>query len=287
MHRFRPTLVFVAVAALTLACVASAAALPRVHAHRGGSIVEGKPKYPENTLPALTNAARQRFVLEFDVKLTADDIPVVFHDATLERVTGCTGEIADKTLQQLSRCKVDVLGTEGNYRPLPRGDRRRKPIPTLSSVLKMMVKQRASANIEIKNQPTDPDFDSSSHFATKVCRTIANSRVPERRVIIQSFFPPNLDVAKTILPNAQLSYLTLSALNPFAVVTAQGNGYDWVSPEWPIDQAFVNDAHAAGLKVVPYTLDRANDMRAAKAIGVDALITNDPNRARRVLKAAS
>ena len=65
-------------------------------------------------------------------------------------------------------------------------------------------------------------------------------------------------------------HLTLSALNPFAVITAQGSGYDWVSPQWPVDQAFVNDAHAAGLKVVPYTLDNPRDMRAARAVGVDA-----------------
>ena len=287
MRRFRPALLMLAAAVLTLASVASALARPTVHAHRGGSIHEGKPLLGENTLPALRRAAEMRFVLEFDVKLTKDGVPVVFHDAELERATNCTGEIAKKTLQQLSRCKVDIIGTTGNFRQLRPGDRRRASIPTLRSVMKMIRRKRARANIEIKNQPTDPDFDSSERFASIVCRTIKNSGVPQRRLIIQSFVPTNLNVAKRILPNAQLSYLTLNSLNQFAVITAQASGYDWVSPEWPIDRAFVNEAHAAGLKVVPYTIDNARDMRAARALGVDALITNDPTRARRVIRAAS
>ncbi len=43
-------------------------------------------------------------------------------------------------------------------------------------------------------------------------------------------------------------------------------------------------AHAAGAKVVPYTLDTADEVRAAQAAGVDALITDDPSMARRTLR---
>ena len=286
MRRLRPAILLLAAAVLTLASMATAAARPTIHAHRGGSIHEGKPLLGENTMPALRRAAEMRFVLEFDVKLTKDSVPVVFHDAELERATSCTGLIANKTLRQLSRCKVDIIGTTGNFRQLRPGDRRRASIPTLRSVLRMMRRTRARANIEIKNQPTDPDYDSSERFASIICRMIRNSGIPQRRLIIQSFVPTNLNVAKRILPNAALSYLTLNSLNQFAVITAQASGYDWVSPEWPIDQAFVNEAHAAGLKVVPYTIDNARDIRAARALGVDALITNDPTRARRVIQAA-
>jgi len=45
----------------------------------------------------------------------------------------------------------------------------------------------------------------------------------------------------------------------------------------------VQAAHAAGVKVVPYTLDTAGEVRAARAAGVDALITDDPTMARKVL----
>ena len=53
-------------------------------------------------------------------------------------------------------------------------------------------------------------------------------------------------------------------------------GADIISPGWPIDAAYVDRAHAAGSKVVPYTLDDIDDLVEAAAIGVDAVITNDP-----------
>ena len=260
-----------------------AIAAPTIHAHRGGALVNGKPTYPENTMPAFKQAAGHGFVLELDVKLTKDGVPVVIHDATLDRVTPCSGEVVDRTLAQLSHCKVDVLGAEETLKQLPRGDPRRAPIPKLSQVLGLMKRTGRRATIEIKNIPTDPDFDSTNAFARTVCDAIKRSGVPKRQPIIQSFFPPNLDVAKQRLPGVDLSLLTIGLLNDSGIDQADTNGYDWVSPQWPVSLDYVNHAHAKGLRVVPYTIDKAADIRGAAAVGVDALITNDPLRARRVL----
>lgn len=262
---------------------ASALAAPAIHAHRGGALVAGKPTYPENTMPAFRHAAEKGFVLELDVKLTEDRVPVVIHDATLDRVTPCSGEVVDRTLAQLGRCKVDVLGAEDDLRHLPRGDPRRVPIPTLAQVLGLIRRSGARANIEIKNIPTDPDFDSTSAFARTVVDAIRRSGVKRQRIIVQSFWPPNLDVAQQRLPGAQTSYLTPSTTNEAGIGIADSNGYDWVSPQWPVSAEYVSRAHSDGLKVVPFTLDAAADIRAAARAGVDALITNDPLRARRVL----
>ena len=81
-------------------------------------MVKGKPTYPENTLPAFRNAAGHGWVLEFDVKLTRDGVPVVIHDPGLERVTDCDGLVADRTLAELRKCRVDVLGSPGAGVPL-------------------------------------------------------------------------------------------------------------------------------------------------------------------------
>ena len=54
------------------AAPATAWAAPGIHAHRGGSVLDGAPAYPENTMPAFRNASRAGYVLELDVKLTAD-----------------------------------------------------------------------------------------------------------------------------------------------------------------------------------------------------------------------
>ena len=268
-----------------LVATASAAARPAIQAHRGGALVNGKPTYPENTMPAFRQAAKNGFVLEFDVKLTKDRVPVVFHDDTLDRVTPCAGEIAERTLAQLGHCKVDVLGAEETLRQLPRGDPRRTPSPTLARALAFVRKTRSRASIEIKNWPPDSDFDPTPAFAQAVTRGILRSGVPQGRLIIQSFWAPNLDVAKQRLPGAALSFLTLAPVNDSGIDTADASGYDWVSPQWPVSLDYVNRAHARGLRVVPYTIDKAADIRGAAAVGVDALITNDPLRARRALAA--
>src|SRR3954447_11443494 len=106
-----------AAAALALA-PAPAQAAPEVFAHRGGPYIPGKPVFPENTLPAFGLAALQGDPLEFDIKLTADRVPVVIHDATLDRTTNCTGRVADKTLAQLRKCKADVLGVPESGLPV-------------------------------------------------------------------------------------------------------------------------------------------------------------------------
>ena len=64
---------------------------PRILAHRGGGLLA-----PENTLAALRYARNLGFEgVEFDVKLTADDVPVLLHDDTLDRTTDGSGAMAD------------------------------------------------------------------------------------------------------------------------------------------------------------------------------------------------
>jgi glycerophosphoryl diester phosphodiesterase len=109
-----PRLGVAALSALVFVVAAGPAqAAPDVFAHRGGAYVRGKPQFPENTLPAFGVAALQRDPLEFDIKLTADGVPVVIHDPTLDRTTNCSGRVVDKTLAQLRRCRADVLGVPG------------------------------------------------------------------------------------------------------------------------------------------------------------------------------
>ena len=108
--------------ALSLALVLVAAppalaATPDIHAHRGGTVVNGKARFAEESLAAYRNAARFGFVLEVDAKLSEDGVPVAIHDATLDRTTGCTGEVRTFTVAELAGCRTDVLGSPGS--PLP------------------------------------------------------------------------------------------------------------------------------------------------------------------------
>ncbi len=266
--------------AVLLAVAAPAlAARPFIHAHRGGSLEFGTPTYPENTLPAFRASAFRGFVLELDVKLTKDLVPVVIHDATVDRTTPCTGEVRSFTFAELrANCPSDILGTTGNFVQLAAGDRRRAPIPKLTEVLALARFTGARLNLEIKNQPGDPDWDMPPDYADRVIAVIKQSGFPPSRLIIQSFWPPNLDRAQALLPEAETSFLALGGGNP---ATVDERGDDWLSAQWPAAAATIADAHARGLRVVPYTIDTRDDIAAAVKAGVDELITNDPLLARR------
>jgi hypothetical protein len=101
------------------------------------------------------------------------------------------------------------------------------------------------------------------------------SGLPRRQLLIQSFIPANLDVAKRRLPRVPTSLLTFPA-GSTEITIAKDNGYTWLSPQWPFTAAFVGEAHRAGKRVAPYTVNTSADVKAAALAKVDALITDDP-----------
>jgi len=278
---------------VALVCASSAAAAPLIHAHRGGSVLNGVPSFPEDTMPAFENAAREQVVLELDVKLTKDLVPVVIHDDTPDRTTDCdagtpaaptaANRVADYTAVQLARCRADVLGSPGAAGGLPtkKVDRPSVPVPTLAEVLALARRTGARVNLEIKNLPNDNDFDPTPGYANRVMDLVIASGLPTRQLIIQSFIPDNLDVAKARLPAVETSFLTLQQLNDFGPEFAASRGYEYVSPAFPVSAAYVAKAHSLGRRVVPFTLNSAAELRAAAALGVDEVITDDPGLARR------
>ena len=264
--------------AAALAVIAAATPMPQIQAHRGGSFVDGRATYPEATLPAFRAAAKAGFVLEFDIQMTKDGVPIVMHDDTLERTTVCTGPVAARTAADIvRRCPTDRLGSPGSVLG-SRRTRKRIPVPTLAQVLALVRHTGASASIELKQ------YDPTGASARALAASLSRAGVPLSKVIVQSFFPPNLAAAHAAMPGVATATLTLAQAAGTSIQAADDAGSAWVSPQFPVDAAYVQAAHAAGVKVVPYTLDTADEVRAAQAAGVDALITDDPSMARRTLR---
>jgi glycerophosphoryl diester phosphodiesterase len=270
--------VLAASATAAVAQTAAAAAQPQIHAHRGGTVLNGRPTYPEETLDAYRSAAKNGFVFEVDAKLTRDGVPVAIHDATLDRTTACTGEVRDFTLDALRRCRLDVLGSGLRTRQARPPGR----IATIAEVLELARLTGSTVNLEIKNLPTDPDWDPTPAYANRVMSVVDASGLTRRQLLIQSFLPANLDVAKQRIPHVATSFLSLAS-GPNEIALARDNGYSWLSTQWPFAAAFVRDAHRAGKRVAPFTLDTRADVRAAAGAGVDAVITDDPLMAARAL----
>lgn len=89
------------------------------YAHRGLHL-NGSP-HPENSLPAIRRAVEAGYGIEFDIQVTKDGVPVVFHDFTLRRMCGEKGRVVDYTLEELRE-----------FRLLDCGEK----IPTLKEVLR-------------------------------------------------------------------------------------------------------------------------------------------------------
>ncbi|MBR4039720.1 MAG: glycerophosphodiester phosphodiesterase [Clostridia bacterium] len=71
------------------------------YAHRG--LHDNKGDAPENSLAAIKNAVAHGYGIEFDVQLTRDRFPVVFHDESLQRVCGVEGNVRDYTYEELQQ----------------------------------------------------------------------------------------------------------------------------------------------------------------------------------------
>ncbi|HSG95168.1 MAG TPA: glycerophosphodiester phosphodiesterase family protein [Afifellaceae bacterium] len=76
-------------------------------AHRGlHDMADANPRKPENTLAAIQAAVENDYAIECDLQISADGVPVVFHDDMLDRLTGETGPVRGRTAAELARIEV-------------------------------------------------------------------------------------------------------------------------------------------------------------------------------------
>ena len=164
---------------------------PHYIAHRGGGALA-----PENTLAGISLAARLGFrAVEFDVMLSADGVPVLFHDETLERTTDGRGKLAEHTLTQLRK-----LDAGSKHHPAFSGE----SIPTLEEALALCQTLNLAANIELKPSP-GTETDTGLAVARQVRKMV--SRWPQLPLLLSSFSEIALTATRDIadeLPRALL-----------------------------------------------------------------------------------
>ena len=113
-----------------------------VAAHRGDSY-----NFCENTMPAFRSAiAAGADMIETDVHLTSDGMPVLIHDNTLDRTTNGTGPISGHTYEQLQRLNA---GEPGEFLPIPR----------LEELLALLADTNVTLNIEIKEYAKEGNIE--------------------------------------------------------------------------------------------------------------------------------
>lgn len=230
----------------------------QIIAHRGAS-----GDYPENTLLAIEQAVLQGAdAVEIDV-FAVDGELIVIHDHHLARTTNGSGSIYQHSLAQLQQLDAG------------RGQR----IPTLWQVLQLLAPTTLWLNIELKGDNTVAPLLSLLKRAERELQFDAN------RLLISSFNHHLLAALKQQQPALKLGALTASLPIDYAAFARQLNAYSVNCDVSFINQAFVDDAKARGLKVYVYTVDQADDIARMAEYGVDGIFSNYPARSRQRLAA--
>jgi glycerophosphoryl diester phosphodiesterase len=241
---------------------------PVVVAHRGASAA-----YPENTLEAFEGAVSVGAdVVELDVRLTADGIPVILHDLDVGATTNGEGFVHTLTLAEVKR--LDASGDGGGSSTT---------VPTLREALEML-SGRSGINIEIKNLPGEPSFDSPKEAAAQAVVEALDEVGFDGTVLVSSFNWLSIERVRELRPDIPTGFLSSAAIDPEAAsVYARSRGHTHVLPQAPalfaVGEDFVHRAHDRELVVGTWTVDDAEAIERLFSWGVDAVASNDPEMA--------
>jgi glycerophosphoryl diester phosphodiesterase len=229
-----------------------------IASHRGGAATA-----PENTLPAVTAALAAGFdYVEVDVALTADGHAVLMHDKTVDRTTDGHGRLASLTLAQ-----VRALDAGAWFDPAYAGT----AVPTFEEFLDTLAGSRGRAIVELKGM-----WDAA---AVSAAVTAVHDRGLDRRIVLASFDGRTLALAAA--QSRVVSRLLILKQLPADVVSAvreAGARGVVVSRKAVLARpGIVDELHAAGARLVVYTLNDDAQWDAVTALGVDGIVTDDPH----------
>jgi len=225
----------------------------QVIAHRGASRAER-----ENTVAAFTRArAMGAQAVELDVRRTADDVLIVHHDPHLHDLR---------------------LIRETMHADLP------EAVPTLSDALDACVGMWV--NVEIKNDPEEPDFDPDDGIADRTMAMLLERGEPQRW-LVSAFRIETLDRCRAIadVAGAPIRTAWLTSIVPSDVVALlRSRGHVALHP-WVqlLSRDVVDQCHAADIQVNTWTCDDPARMRELITWGIDGICTNVPDVALSVL----
>jgi glycerophosphoryl diester phosphodiesterase len=234
-----------------------------VVAHRGASSTE-----PENTLTAFDAALRVGAdVVELDVRLTSDGVPVILHDADVAVTTNGTGWVHELSLEQAR--SLDAGGGSGER------------IPTLAEALDLVAGRDAAINLEIKNLPGEPSFDSPDESILHAALEAVERSRFRGPLLVSSFNWFTIERCKEAAPEVPTGFLSIALVDAHAalVYTSQ-HGHDFVLPQTPslleAGADLVTQAHDQGVRVGTWVTDAEDELTTLFSWGVDAVASNDP-----------
>jgi glycerophosphoryl diester phosphodiesterase len=276
--------------------------------HRGA-----RGLFPENTMAGFAGAlAIGVDTLELDVGMTADGVVMVTHDARLNPDITRTRNgpwlaaagPAIHSLRAADLADYDVgrirPGTAYAARYPDQAPCDGAGIPALADVLR--IDPQVTFNVELKTFPS-PGLTAQGGVMADAVAAVADAAGASSRLIVQSFDWRGPRHLRRTRPDIRLAWLTRTAILVDArlwwdgphpsdyggsvprAVAAEG-GPTWAPEHADLTPEMLAEAHTLGLGVVPWTVNRPEDMRRLIGWGVDGLITDRPDLARVALAEA-
>jgi glycerophosphoryl diester phosphodiesterase len=214
--------------------------------HRGAKAVE-----PENTLRAIREGMKCADYVEIDARLSRDGVPVVMHDATVDRTTDGRGPVGSFTFAELRTLNAG------------KGEK----IPTLEEVCREV---RGSCGLfcEIKEPGSE----------AVVCEVL--SREAPDDLWIVSFHAECITATRRLLPRAKTGLIISRKEGDIPEQTADLGADAILLKYYLLTTDLVSACHDRGLRVISWTLDTPAEFGKAADFGIDGLATDDPCAAR-------
>ncbi|GAA3725627.1 hydrolase [Salinactinospora qingdaonensis] len=248
-------------------------------AHRGASAYA-----PENTLAAIDEAqARGATAVEVDVQRTRDGQLVLIHDTTLARTTDVEEvfpdrapyNVGDFTLTEIRRLDAGAWFDAGYA-----GER----VPTLQQGLDRLRGHGLNLLLEVKSPQLYDGIETDIAevlWRNRWWLTPAGQGYPPR-LTVQSFDWAAMELSHSLLPDVPHGLL---GKVPAAEIPTYARWADQINPSHTdIDAGYVEAVHAAGMRTFVYTVNDPADMRTAIDRGVDGIISDRPDVARKIIE---
>ncbi|WP_220100767.1 glycerophosphodiester phosphodiesterase family protein [Chitinophaga oryzae] len=259
---------------------------------------------PENTIPAMYKGLETGSnTIEFDVHITKDGQVVVYHDAsfTPSYTTMPDGkdipaaERSKYTFYQMNYADIRrfIIG-EKPYAAFPEQERLRSYAPLLGEMIDSVEHYTKKHHLppayyllEVKSsEKTDGTEQPSPEEYMKIMMAVKQLKPLGHRLLIQSFDMRPLQVLHKTHPHIRLGFLTGDKNVTFEqnmqqlgfTPTFYNPHYQLVTPE------LIKKCHDKNMLIVPWTVQEPQEMKQLKAMGVDGIITDYPNRLEQAIK---
>lgn len=228
---------------------ASAWYYPRWIAHRGGGL-----SAPENTLFAIEFAVSQGFrMIECDVRLSSDGVPMLVHDATLMRTHGF--------MLAVGRASATVLRALG--------------VPTLTEVLTLAEKHTLSINIELKPEPFEAQATAMAVAKTIRHHYLSSESHPPYTLLISSYSAAALKSSLMMLPSIPHALLT-DAINSETFDLAEQLPVSFIHVwDAAIEEASMKQLRSAGFPFMVFTVNDPLRAQWLLVHGASAICTDN------------